>query len=163
MRPATVSVGLVSPRSTCESIGAETPQRSARSRSDSPIASRSAFTRGPMVSGTSIAVTIHPYVIAYGAGRLAPVGRTLSPMSRLALATLLAFALAAAPAAAQDPLRAQQWGLDLINADAARSVTTGQGALVAVIDSGVRLDHPDLAGRLAPGRDLVQDDDVPQD
>ena len=37
MRAATVSVGLVSPRSTCESIGALTPLRSARSRSDSAL------------------------------------------------------------------------------------------------------------------------------
>ena len=35
MRAATASVGLVSPRSTWESIGAETPERSARSRSES--------------------------------------------------------------------------------------------------------------------------------
>src|SRR4051812_11402879 len=48
MRLATASVGLVSPRSTCESIGALTPLRSARSRSDRSIASRRARTRGPM-------------------------------------------------------------------------------------------------------------------
>ena len=34
IRVATDSVGLVSPRSTWESIGADTPQRSARSRSE---------------------------------------------------------------------------------------------------------------------------------
>src|SRR3954451_9806139 len=45
--PATASVGLVSPRSTCESIGADTPERSARSRSEKPIPSRSARMRGP--------------------------------------------------------------------------------------------------------------------
>ena len=45
IRAATASVGLVSPRSTWESIGALTPQRSARSRSDRSIASRRAFTR----------------------------------------------------------------------------------------------------------------------
>ena len=50
MRAATVSVGLVSPRSTCESIGALTPLRSARSRRDSPAASRSALTRAPMTA-----------------------------------------------------------------------------------------------------------------
>ena len=53
MRAATVSVGLVSPRSTCESIGALTPLRSARSRSDSPADSRSAFTRAPITAGDS--------------------------------------------------------------------------------------------------------------
>src|SRR3954451_22661472 len=57
--PAMASVGLVSPRSTCESIGAETPERSARSRSDSPIPSRSARTRWPTSN-------IRPHVIAYG-------------------------------------------------------------------------------------------------
>ena len=53
MRAATVSVGLVSPRSTCESIGALTPLRCARSRSDSDSVSRSAFTRAPIVTGSS--------------------------------------------------------------------------------------------------------------
>ena len=46
---ATARVGLVSPRSTCESIGALTPERSARSRSERPIASRRARMRGPTV------------------------------------------------------------------------------------------------------------------
>ena len=44
---ATAIVGLVSPRSTCESIGALTPLRSARSRRERPIASRRACTRRP--------------------------------------------------------------------------------------------------------------------
>src|SRR3954447_13201239 len=47
MRDATCSVGLVSPRSTWLSIGAETPERSARSRNERSIASRSDLTRGP--------------------------------------------------------------------------------------------------------------------
>ena len=44
---ATASVGLVSPRSTCDSIGALTPLRSARSRSERSIASRRLLTRAP--------------------------------------------------------------------------------------------------------------------
>ena len=48
IRPATDSVGLVSPRSTWLSICADTPLRSARSRSERSIASRSARTRGPI-------------------------------------------------------------------------------------------------------------------
>ncbi len=68
MRLATDSVGLVSPRSTWLSIGADTPERSARSRSDSAIASRSARTRGPIwvwASSCSAVVMKRLYVIAY--------------------------------------------------------------------------------------------------
>ena len=73
--------------------------------------------------------------------------------------------LACAPVAAgaDDPLRGRQWGLDQIRADAARATSTGEGAVVAVIDSGVQADHPDLTGRLLGGRDFVDDDDTPQD
>lgn len=38
--------------------------------------------------------------------------------------------------------------------------TRGEGLRVAVIDSGVRLDHPDLAGRLLAGRDFVCNDNL---
>jgi hypothetical protein len=72
IRFATWSVGLVSPRSTCESIGALTPERSARSRSDRSMASRSARMRGPRPpSVLAVAVVvdnIRAYVITY-AGR----------------------------------------------------------------------------------------------
>jgi subtilisin family serine protease len=79
----------------------------------------------------------------------------------LAVAGLLAFAPTAQ--AAPDPLRPQQWGLDMIEADPAHQVATGAGAVVAVIDSGVQADHPDLAGRLLPGYDFVDNDGTPQD
>ena len=62
MRLATVSVGLVSPRSTWESIGALTPLRCARSRRERSMPSRSARTREP----TWVATSIQAYVIAYG-------------------------------------------------------------------------------------------------
>lgn len=35
----------------------------------------------------------------------------------------------------------------------------GQGFTVAVVDSGVDLDHPDLVGNIIAGRDVVNDDD----
>ena len=74
--------------------------------------------------------------------------------------------LAAVPAtalAAADPLRGRQWGLDVVESDPAHRVTRGGGATVAVIDSGVRANHPDLGGRLLPGHDFVDDDGTPQD
>jgi subtilisin family serine protease len=85
---------------------------------------------------------------------------------RLLLATigcLLAFAGVAAAAATNDPLRPRQWGMDMIEADAAHNVTTGVGATVAVIDTGVQASHEDLAGRLLPGKDFVDGDDNPDD
>src|SRR3981081_3634236 len=79
----------------------------------------------------------------------------------LAVAGLLAVAPAAR--AAPDPLRPQQWGLGLVAAGPRHQVATGAGAVVAVIDTGVQADHPDLAGRLLPGYDFVDNDGTPQD
>jgi subtilisin family serine protease len=83
----------------------------------------------------------------------------------LALTMMLSSAaVATAPAlAAPDPLRSQQWGLDTIQADAAHATSTGSGAIVAVVDSGVLTTHEDLAGRLLPGYDFVDNDADPND
>jgi subtilisin family serine protease len=70
-----------------------------------------------------------------------------------ATATTVAFAAAgAAPAlAAPDPLLSDQWALSepqAIGAHEAWTQSQGDGVLVAVLDSGVQLNHPDLAGNL---------------
>ena len=51
--------------------------------------------------------------------------------------------------APNDPLYASQWGLTQIGAPAAWDVATGApGVVIALIDSGIDLTHPDLAGQL---------------
>ncbi|MEA2154964.1 MAG: hypothetical protein QOE11_1104 [Solirubrobacteraceae bacterium] len=78
----------------------------------------------------------------------------LTPLHRIlaATATTVALAAGAAPAlAASDPLLADQWALaepQAIGVQEAWTQSHGSGVLVAIIDSGVQLDHPDLAGSL---------------
>lgn len=73
-----------------------------------------------------------------------------------ALALLLLIAVAwPAQAATNDPLFDQQWGLRRIGADAAWKVSRGAGVLIAIIDTGVDLEHPDLAGKVVPGLSLA--------
>ena len=77
------------------------------------------------------------------------------PLTSLAICSvsLVASCLAIAPPvhAAADPLLAQQWGIYAIGADRVWTTTTGQGVIVAVVDSGSG-PHPDLTDNLLPGR-----------
>ncbi|MFP5309833.1 MAG: S8 family serine peptidase [Actinomycetes bacterium] len=88
----------------------------------------------------------------------------------VAVALLAVVALPTAALAAEDPFRSQQWHLERIGASAAWARTTGDGVVIAVVDSGVDLDHPDLREKLlrdgsgrVVGLDLVDGDRVPQD
>ncbi len=86
------------------------------------------------------------------------------------LGVLALLIIAAARPEASDPHFGQQWGLHRIRAHEAWSVSQGEGVLVAVLDTGVDLTHPDLAGALARrvdgsvlGHDFVDGDDDPTD
>jgi type VII secretion-associated serine protease mycosin len=57
-----------------------------------------------------------------------------------------------------------QWNLPQVNAPAAWDITTGLSEfIIAVIDTGVDLSHPDLAGKIVAGYDFANSDAVPQD
>ena len=72
------------------------------------------------------------------------------------LAAAAALALGAAPAAAtNDTHYGLQWGPQQVRAEQAWPTSTGTGQTIAIVDSGIDLDHPDLAGKIVGGATFV--------
>ncbi len=66
--------------------------------------------------------------------------------------------------APNDRLYPRQWHYPLINLPQAWDITTGSSnVIVAVIDTGIISQHPDLTGRLVAGFDFVRDTDYSLD
>ncbi|MEU2881010.1 S8 family serine peptidase, partial [Streptomyces sp. NPDC007070] len=74
-----------------------------------------------------------------------------------ALGVLLVASLALVPAGAAyaDGIRAKQWALDALHTQQLWRTTQGKGVTVAVLDTGVEADHPDLDGNVLPAKDLI--------
>ncbi|TDC72567.1 peptidase S8, partial [Micromonospora sp. KC606] len=82
--------------------------------------------------------------------------------STVAAVAVLVVAAGVAPLPAPTPARADtvrglQWYLDTLKIPAAHRITKGRGVTVAVIDSGVDPNVPDLRGQVLPGHGIGAD------
>ncbi|MEU6087792.1 type VII secretion-associated serine protease mycosin [Streptomyces sp. NPDC047085] len=64
------------------------------------------------------------------------------------------WAIAAVTPAHADTIRNQQWHLDAMQAEQLWKTSTGKGITVAVIDTGVQANIPDLRGQVVAGKNL---------
>jgi len=97
-----------------------------------------------------------------------PEGQELAVISALRHHPLVEYAepnyIIRAVLTPNDPYFSSQWGLTKIGAPQAWDVTTGGSDLIiAIVDSGIDLDHPDLSGKIILGYDYVNEDWDPDD
>ncbi|GAA1606272.1 hypothetical protein GCM10009679_07610 [Saccharothrix algeriensis] len=84
----------------------------------------------------------------------------ISLVTAAVLVTVLVAGAGPAVAAEPDLVRSSQWQLTDLDLAAVHQRATGEGIIVAVIDSGVDGAHPDLTGQVLPGADAASGTDV---
>ncbi len=73
----------------------------------------------------------------------------------VSVVALLGLDPAIAAAAPDDPFYAKQWGPQQVRAEQAWPTSTGSGTVIAIVDTGVDLGHPDLARKLVNGATFI--------
>ncbi|MFE1907115.1 type VII secretion-associated serine protease mycosin [Streptomyces gardneri] len=84
------------------------------------------------------------------------IRRSRARVTASAALGLLLVGIASGPAHAED-FRARQWHLDAMGAEEIWQLSTGKGVTVAVIDTGVEKQNPDLRGQVLKGKDFATD------
>ncbi|SED27300.1 type VII secretion-associated serine protease mycosin [Streptomyces sp. TLI_105] len=86
--------------------------------------------------------------------RTSSIRRSRARAAASAALGMLLVGIASVPAHAEN-FRAQQWHLDAMGAEEIWQLSTGKGVTVAVIDTGVDKNNPDLRGQVLEGKDLA--------
>ncbi|WP_200810922.1 S8 family serine peptidase [Demequina sp. NBRC 110057] len=90
--------------------------------------------------------------------------RRIVPAAAAIVAALTLSSCASAdPTTAQDPRVDEQWGLDAVSSRESWEYATGDGVVIAIVDTGVDDGHRDLRRQMVRGIDLVDDDRNPKD